>query len=104
MSISLKMNILNALLAAGSVLLVFLLNAGVCHDKTSEESGIEFNAELVQIISGLAAALFLGLCIPFCVIANRASPIMLGIFILLIAALFLSKYNSNVLDADHHSL
>lgn len=82
-SIAAKLNLFSALCAAGSIWLIFQIVRGIKHTRTIEEGRFVFSPEKVQVISGIAAALYLLGTTPFWFIATRAHTLSFHIFFLL---------------------
>ncbi len=80
-----KVNIVSALFGGGCVWLMYSLIARIAHDRTNEEIGSHFVPATVQMISGVFAALFLAISTPFWVVATRAFPTTLDIFLFMLA-------------------
>lgn len=85
------LNVFSALCGALSVGLLFVLVAGIPHDRTLEEERSRFSASRVQALSGLAAALFFLFSIPFWSVANRAHYATFDVLLMLICTWLLMR-------------
>lgn len=85
-------NGINAMIAALSLTLLYQLVVRVPRDRTAEENEARVPWEPLQCISGIVAVLFLALCMPFWIIATRAYPAALDLFLLLLVTWLLVRF------------
>ncbi len=88
----LALNVLSAVFGALSLWLLYVLMIRVPRDRTAEEAEARFPWEPVQCISGIAAVLFLGLCMPFWIVSTRAHPASFDLLLLLFVTWLLVRF------------
>lgn len=93
-TLAFKMNLLSAVFGAGSVWLIYLITAGIPHNRTSEEVEIQFPRRRIAMISGGTAALALAFCTPFWIVSTRAHPLAFDVFILLFAIYLVMRFHA----------
>ncbi|MEM7394033.1 MAG: DUF2723 domain-containing protein, partial [Verrucomicrobiota bacterium] len=86
------LNGFSAVCGAGCVWLLYVIVAGIPHNRTNEERNTGESRPVAEWVSGLVAALFFAFCLPLWVVSNRAHVLSFGLLILLLNVFFLLRY------------
>ncbi|NKB24722.1 MAG: tetratricopeptide repeat protein [Kiritimatiellae bacterium] len=94
-SVAHAINLFSAACAAGSIWLVFSIVSQIQHTRTLEEVRLDFSEEKSQLISGVVAALYLLVSVPFWVVGTRAHTLSFDtLFLLVVVYLLLRAYRT----------
>jgi tetratricopeptide (TPR) repeat protein len=102
LSLALKANIFSAVCGAACVALLYTVVSRLEHNRTFEETASHFNEARARMVSGIVAAAFLMVSLPFWIASTRAHTNTFDLLLFLVATLLFQRYRLTHRLRDAH--